>query len=217
MHPSPAVIATFDSRFERLLSEQAARPEGVPAAAISSARELVVALKECNVPLPFVYPLDEGGFSFEWRHNDKRNHLLLEITDEGVTLFDVALNDDTNREITGLNAQRALVEVLAVRDLVGHTGHGVSDAEIQRMLECIAVAIEMTNGEDIARAERAGLAFIATWPQAQRVEFAGDLAVVAMQAMESCTAHIFEVFVESCRPKIETGRVDPERIAQLLQ
>jgi hypothetical protein len=165
--------------------------------------------------LPFVYPVEDGGMSLQWWCQDKHRHIAVKVSPIGELLIQHTV-EGVEDAAEACDANAVLEELARHDDLLGHTGSGVTDAEVHMMLECIAVAVEMTNGDPIERAERAGMAFLATWDAPARLRFAGELSVVAIQSMESRTARIFEAFLDSYRPKLETGMVDVERIATLL-
>lgn len=214
-----SVIDEFESRFERLASIEAGwmdgRGEAVTADASSAARALIREILESNLALPFVYPVEDGGMSLQWWCEDKCRHIAVQVSPAGALVMQHTV-EGVEAPAESCDGAAVLAELARHDDLLGHTGSGVKDEEIHMMLECIAVAVEMTNGEAIERAERAGMAFLATWDAPARLRFAGELSVVAIQSMESRTARIFEAFLDAYRPKLETGLVDVERITTLL-
>lgn len=214
-----SVIDEFNARFERVGALEAGwmegRGEAVTSEARDAARGVLDLLQRESLALPLLYPTEEGGMSLEWWCEKDRHHITVRVKPDGGISMQHRVDGEERTQETE-SADDVVFELSLHNDLLGHTGSGVTDEEIHAMLECIAVAIEMTNGEPIERAERAGMAFLATWDAPARVRFAGELSVVAVQSLESRTARIFEAFLDSHRPRLETGAVDIKKLESLL-
>lgn len=220
--PSEQVIALFDLRFERIAALKNGWNEGSGLAphtdAVAKARDVIAGIKAHNIALPFVFPAEDGTVILEWRHTNKEWDLTLICSEDRIQLADVLVADPDNhgKWFHYINADESITYLSKIEDLLGHTGSGVTVEEIQRILEVIAITIELANGNAFDRAEAAGMAFLLTWSPAEIMTFAGDLAIVAQQALESRNAFMFDAYLDAARPKLEAGLLDPSRVEALL-
>ncbi len=220
--PSEQVIALFDLRFERIAALKNGWNEGTGeaphAGAVAKAREVIDMIKARNIALPFVFPAEDGSVLLEWRHSNKEWDLTLTCSEGRIQLADVFVEDPTThgKWFHYIDTDEAITYLSKINDLIGHTGSGVTVEEIQHILEVIAITIELANGNAFDRAEAAGMAFLLTWSPGEIMTFAGDLAIVAQQALESRNAFMFDAYLDAARPKLDAGLLDPSRVEALL-